>query len=238
MAVGTIEYMAPEQILNSRNVTPGSDIYAAGAILFRACAGRHVFGDVASDAELAQKKLTTESPAAAAHPQRQGCAEGLAKVVGKMLKRRPSERYKSADEVLADLLPLARRARPRRRDGGPHPRREAGHPGGRDGRRKRTCRSRCCRRGPRVRPGAGARVRPCAGLRACAGLGSRAGLPSHAGVRSRGRSRRCGRRGARSRCAAVAAAAEPQPVTMGETPKPPAQPVWAQRRRRRAATAG
>ncbi len=63
MAVGTIEYMAPEQILNSRSVTPGSDIYAAGAMLFRACAGRHVFGALGSDAELAQKKLTTESPA-------------------------------------------------------------------------------------------------------------------------------------------------------------------------------
>jgi len=30
---------------------------AAGAILFRACAGRHVYGNMTSDAELAQKKL-------------------------------------------------------------------------------------------------------------------------------------------------------------------------------------
>ena len=105
MAVGTIEYMAPEQILNSRNVTPGSDIYAAGAILFRACAGRHVYGNVTSDAELAQKKLTTESPPLPL-TRTDKIAQGLAKVTGKMLKRRPSERYKSAEEVLADLLPL------------------------------------------------------------------------------------------------------------------------------------
>jgi serine/threonine protein kinase len=105
MAVGTIEYMAPEQILNSRNVTPGSDLYAAGAMLFRSCAGRHVFGNVASDAELAQKKLTTESPPLPLN-RTDALAEGFAKVVAKMVKRRPSERYKTADEVIADLKPL------------------------------------------------------------------------------------------------------------------------------------
>ena len=105
MAVGTIEYMAPEQILNSRNVTPGSDIYAAGAMLFRSCAGRHVFGALSSDAELAQKKLTTESPPLPLNRDDK-LAEGFAKVVAKMVKRRPSERYKTADEVLADLAPL------------------------------------------------------------------------------------------------------------------------------------
>jgi eukaryotic-like serine/threonine-protein kinase len=110
MAVGTIEYMAPEQILNSRNVTPGSDIYAAGAILFRAAAGRHVYGNVQSDAELAQKKLTTEStPLPLTRDDKM--AQGLARVVGKMLKRRPSERYKSAEEVLADLVPVRDMAR-------------------------------------------------------------------------------------------------------------------------------
>jgi serine/threonine-protein kinase len=110
MAVGTIEYMAPEQILNSRNVTPGSDIYAAGAMLFRSCAGRHVHGAVQSDAELAQKKLTTESPPLPLNRDDK-LAEGFARVVAKMVKRRPSERYKTADEVLADLLPLIAPAR-------------------------------------------------------------------------------------------------------------------------------
>jgi serine/threonine-protein kinase len=105
MAVGTIEYMAPEQILNSRNVTPGSDIYAAGAMLFRSCAGRHVFGNVQSDTELAQKKLTTEAPGLPLG-RTDALAEGFAKLVGRMVKRRPSERYKTADEVLADLVPL------------------------------------------------------------------------------------------------------------------------------------
>jgi serine/threonine-protein kinase len=110
MAVGTIEYMAPEQILNSRNVTPASDLYAAGSMLFRSCAGRHVFGVVGSDAELAQKKLTTEAPALplARHDR---VSEGFAAVVAKMIKRRPSERYRTADAVLVDLLPIRDLAR-------------------------------------------------------------------------------------------------------------------------------
>ena len=110
MAVGTIEYMAPEQILNSRNVTPGSDIYAAGAMLFRACGGRHVFGNITSDTELAQKKLTTEAPALPLQ-RMDKLAEGFSKLVARMVKRRPSERYKTADEVLQDLLPLRALAR-------------------------------------------------------------------------------------------------------------------------------
>lgn len=110
MAVGTLEYMAPEQILNSRNVTPASDLYAAGAILFRGIAGAHVYGDVGTDAVLAQKKLTVEAP-----PLPTGrtdpAAQGLAEVTAKLLRRRPSERYTSAEEVLADLEPLRERAK-------------------------------------------------------------------------------------------------------------------------------
>jgi serine/threonine protein kinase len=110
MAVGTIEYMAPEQILNSRNVTSASDIYAAGAILYRAVAGRHVFGNIASDTELANKKLTTEPPNLSLSRQDK-LAKGLAVVVMRALKRRPSERYKSAQELLNDLAPLRDLAR-------------------------------------------------------------------------------------------------------------------------------
>jgi eukaryotic-like serine/threonine-protein kinase len=105
MAVGTIEYMAPEQILNSRNVTSASDVYATGAILFRAVAGRHVFGNITSDTALAQKKLTTDPPGLPLL-RTDALAVGLGMVVSRALKRRPSERYKTAPQLLSDLLPL------------------------------------------------------------------------------------------------------------------------------------
>ncbi|MEZ4312624.1 MAG: protein kinase [Polyangiaceae bacterium] len=101
MALGTIEYMAPEQILNSRDVTPASDIYALGAILFRAHVGRHVFGDL-YDADLAKKKIWTDPP-----PIQTGrtdkLSRGLEAVVNRALTRSPKKRYAQSDEVLAEL---------------------------------------------------------------------------------------------------------------------------------------
>ena len=42
MTIGTVQYMAPEQLLNSRQVTEKSDLYSIGAILFRAVSGEHI----------------------------------------------------------------------------------------------------------------------------------------------------------------------------------------------------
>ncbi|AKT36556.1 serine/threonine-protein kinase [Chondromyces crocatus] len=104
MAVGTIEYMAPEQILNSRDVTPASDLYAVGALLFRAVAGHHVFGDL-YDVELAKTKLTKD-PLPLQTGRGDQVAKGLEEVVGKALKRKPKERYDSADRLLGDILAI------------------------------------------------------------------------------------------------------------------------------------
>jgi serine/threonine protein kinase len=101
MALGTIEYMAPEQILNSRDVTAASDIYALGAILYRAHAGKHVFGDV-YDAELAKKKIWTD-PTPLETGRSDKLSRGLEAVVNRALVRSPKKRYAHADEVLAEL---------------------------------------------------------------------------------------------------------------------------------------
>ncbi|MBK8254679.1 MAG: serine/threonine protein kinase [Polyangiaceae bacterium] len=101
MALGTIEYMAPEQILNSRDVTASSDIYALGAILFRAHAGKHVFGDV-YDAELAKKKIWTDPPSLQTG-RTDKLSRGLEAVVNRALTRSPKKRYAQADEVLTEL---------------------------------------------------------------------------------------------------------------------------------------
>ena len=109
MAVGTVEYMAPEQILSSRDVTGSSDCYALGAILHRAVAGSHVFGEI-FDHELAHTKLTKD-----AAPLRTGRADrvarGLEAVVARALRRRPHERYARAEEMVADLEALREMAR-------------------------------------------------------------------------------------------------------------------------------
>jgi serine/threonine-protein kinase len=99
--VGTIEYMAPEQILSSRSATPAVDLYAVGAILFRAVAGRNVFGDM-SGIELARKKLTEPAPALDTG-RTDVLAQGFEQVVARALASSPTERFASADELLAEL---------------------------------------------------------------------------------------------------------------------------------------
>ena len=102
VAVGTIEYMAPEQIVPSGQITPAADLYALGALVFRAVAGRHVFGAGLDRIELVRLKLTTEAPALPTG-RHDPVAQGLAKVVARALARNPGARYQSAAELLTDL---------------------------------------------------------------------------------------------------------------------------------------
>ncbi len=108
-ALGTAEYMAPEQILSSRDVTPAADLYALGAILFRAVAGQKVFHSE-HGADLMRRKLTTDPP-----PLETGrgdrVARGFEALVARLLTRKPEDRYETADELLADLSLLRDAAR-------------------------------------------------------------------------------------------------------------------------------
>jgi serine/threonine-protein kinase len=108
-AVGTFEYMAPEQILNSRKVTEAADLYAVGAILYRAITGQNVFGSV-QGIELLQRKLASPAP-----PLDTGrsdrVAVGFHEVVGRALAMAPENRYELAEEMLADLSLLRDTAR-------------------------------------------------------------------------------------------------------------------------------
>jgi serine/threonine-protein kinase len=107
--LGTLEYMAPEQMLDPRNVTGGSDLYAMGAMLFRAVAGKHVFGNL-NEIELTRAKLLQESP-----PLATGRSDPIAKrfeeIIARALKKRPADRYNKAEEMLADLEALRDRIR-------------------------------------------------------------------------------------------------------------------------------
>ena len=109
MALGTLEYMAPEQILSSRDAKATADVYALGAILWRAVVGMHVFGDV-YDVELAQQKIRVEAPPLVLE-RNDAVARGLTACIARMLKRRPSERHATADELLRDFLTLREAAR-------------------------------------------------------------------------------------------------------------------------------
>ncbi|HEY6462766.1 MAG TPA: serine/threonine-protein kinase [Polyangiaceae bacterium] len=101
--LGTMEYMAPEQIVCCGRVTPGADLYSLGAILFRAITGAPVFGPGLSRLDLVHAKLTMEAPAlptARTDPR----AHGFAELVARALARKPEQRYESAEALKAALV--------------------------------------------------------------------------------------------------------------------------------------
>lgn len=105
MVLGTLPYMSPEQILNSHQATQQSDLYSIGAILYRAVAGVHAFGQEDAPHALVTAKLIQNAP-----KLRTGrddpMARGLEEVVDKALMRLPSARYKDASEMLDALARL------------------------------------------------------------------------------------------------------------------------------------
>jgi serine/threonine-protein kinase len=104
MALGTLEYMAPEQVLSARSATAASDLYSVGAILFRAVAGQHVFGPLRG-AMLARAKIADDAP-----PLMTGrddrVAQGFRSVVARAIGRLMEERYQSAEDLARDLAAL------------------------------------------------------------------------------------------------------------------------------------
>lgn len=100
-AIGTVPYMAPEQLLDARRVNESSDVYSCGTILYRAASGALPF----DTRESLREKLQQE-----ARPLQTGrgddIARGFEEIVMKSLRRRPAERYENAQQMLDDLTNL------------------------------------------------------------------------------------------------------------------------------------
>ncbi len=99
--LGTPHYMAPEQAAgDTGRAGPGIDIWALGAVLYRALVGRVPFD---GDAPLIvlQRVVTEEPPRPRSIDPR--IDPDLDAIVGHCLQREPGDRYATAGELAADL---------------------------------------------------------------------------------------------------------------------------------------
>ena len=101
--VGTVAYMAPEQ-LEGKEADPASDLFAFGAVLFEMVAGRPAF-EGPNLARIAAAVLDWTPPATS--ELRDDVPPALDHVIAKCLAKKPDERWQTARDVLSELKWIA-----------------------------------------------------------------------------------------------------------------------------------
>src|SRR5262249_8388746 len=101
--LGTVDYVAPEQVLDSHSVDIRADIYSLGATLYFLLAGHPLFPEGKKSEKLLWHQ--TRRPRAI-RELRPDMAPELTAVLERMLNKKPSMRYQTPAEVIAALEPL------------------------------------------------------------------------------------------------------------------------------------
>jgi tetratricopeptide (TPR) repeat protein/tRNA A-37 threonylcarbamoyl transferase component Bud32 len=96
--VGTPDYMAPEQF-EGNEVTPATDIYTLGIVLYELFTGQHPFVARTSFAAAVRRGRQPASPSSI----RRGIPPVWEEVIAKCLEYEPDRRYRSAKDVLEAL---------------------------------------------------------------------------------------------------------------------------------------
>jgi serine/threonine-protein kinase len=98
--LGTADYLAPEQAINSHGVDHRADIYGLGCTLYYLLAGKPPFGDGTLAQRIARHQKEMPPPIRTLRPDCPGELEGICV---KMLQKKPEYRYQSATAVAEAL---------------------------------------------------------------------------------------------------------------------------------------
>src|SRR6266702_6612442 len=104
VALGTPAYMAPEQAAADPHIDHRADLYAVGVLGYELVTGGPPFAGKTAAEVLAAQVTRRPEPLQARRP---ACPAALAHIVMKCLEKRPADRWQTADELLAQLEPLA-----------------------------------------------------------------------------------------------------------------------------------
>jgi serine/threonine protein kinase len=105
VVIGTVDYMAPEQALDSRNADGRSDIYSLGCTTYFLLTGQPPYqGDTVMQRLIAHRE---QQPPSLCDHSGVDISPAFDAVVQKMLAKQPAARYQTMDELLADLRAVA-----------------------------------------------------------------------------------------------------------------------------------
>jgi formylglycine-generating enzyme required for sulfatase activity len=100
LALGTPQYMAPEQAIDSHLVDARADVYSLGCTLYKLLTGKPPYvGRTELDIAIAHR----QSPIPSLFKARPDAPASLDAIYRKMMAKRPEERYASMNEVIAQL---------------------------------------------------------------------------------------------------------------------------------------
>ncbi len=110
--LGTVDYMAPEQALSTRQADARSDIYSLGCTLAYLLTGQPPFS---GESVLKRLMAHRDTPVPSLCDLRHDVPDSVNRIFQKMVAKQPAERYQSMRELLVDLEPFvgSRRARSR-----------------------------------------------------------------------------------------------------------------------------
>jgi eukaryotic-like serine/threonine-protein kinase len=106
--LGTVDYIAPEQALDSHAVDGRADVFALGATFYFLLTGRPPFPEGPADTDFAHRRRDPD-PIEQVRPD---VPVGMARVLGRMMARDPATRYQSPAEVAEALAPWSGDAPP------------------------------------------------------------------------------------------------------------------------------
>ncbi|MBL9006886.1 MAG: protein kinase [Myxococcales bacterium] len=103
MIVGTPEYMSPEQARGASNLSPATDLFSLGCVLYECLAGEPPF--VAGHIAAVLVRILFEAPVPISQ-RRTGISQRLAELVSRLLAKHPEQRIANAEALRNELVSL------------------------------------------------------------------------------------------------------------------------------------